>query len=323
MIVTSSTSAAVAAPATTSPPGASPQAASSSAPQKSGATRGASTAARTSAAAKAGTATRAGTATKASSATKAGTATKASSATKAGTAQKSGASTSGAGYATPISAELAFLRDPALSIEEKLFRFMKLMASRGERELQARMEAMGGGSVAGSASTTKATAASATSAAGSSPSGSAKPATTSRKPAGLWGVIKSVIPVIGAAEQLIGKTALKGLVKQVTGPVLTAAAAALGGPALGAVVAKLGPALGTALTSEGAASSGSGSTQGTIGSAGGSSTAAASGEPRSEQLEMMELQRLVEKQNEMFAMLSNVLRSMHDTRMGIVANLRA
>jgi hypothetical protein len=37
---------------------------------------------------------------------------------------------------------------------------------------------------------------------------------------------------------------------------------------------------------------------------------------------MMELQRLVDKQKEMFAMISSVLRSQHDTRMAIIGNVR-
>jgi hypothetical protein len=37
---------------------------------------------------------------------------------------------------------------------------------------------------------------------------------------------------------------------------------------------------------------------------------------------MMELQRLVDKQKEMFAMVSNILRAQHDTRMSIIGNVR-
>ena len=41
-----------------------------------------------------------------------------------------------------------------------------------------------------------------------------------------------------------------------------------------------------------------------------------------EKLEMLNLQRLVEKQDAMFAALSNVLKSFNDTRMAVVQNLR-
>jgi hypothetical protein len=37
---------------------------------------------------------------------------------------------------------------------------------------------------------------------------------------------------------------------------------------------------------------------------------------------MLELQRLQDKQKEMFSLVSNMLRSMHDTKMAVINNLR-
>jgi hypothetical protein len=36
----------------------------------------------------------------------------------------------------------------------------------------------------------------------------------------------------------------------------------------------------------------------------------------------MELQRLIDKQKEMFSLVSNILRTMHDTRMTAINNIR-
>ncbi len=48
-----------------------------------------------------------------------------------------------------------------------------------------------------------------------------------------------------------------------------------------------------------------------------------SGDPKIEQKDMLELQRLQDKQKEMFSLVSNMLRSMHDTKMAVINNLRA
>jgi hypothetical protein len=56
-------------------------------------------------------------------------------------------------------------------------------------------------------------------------------------------------------------------------------------------------------------------------SSGSSNGSAKAGSP-DEKLEMLEIQRLVEKQNQMFTCISNVLKTMHDTAMGAIHNMR-
>ena len=41
-----------------------------------------------------------------------------------------------------------------------------------------------------------------------------------------------------------------------------------------------------------------------------------------ERLEMLEIQRLVEKQNQLFTLVSNLMKSMHDTSMVAIQNVR-
>ena len=41
-----------------------------------------------------------------------------------------------------------------------------------------------------------------------------------------------------------------------------------------------------------------------------------------ERLEMLEIQRLVEKQNQMFTLVSNVMKGMHETTMVAIQNIR-
>jgi len=54
------------------------------------------------------------------------------------------------GYAkTSLPADYAFLRDPKLSLEEKLSRFIGLLMSKAENDLLAQMEKMAGGAKAG------------------------------------------------------------------------------------------------------------------------------------------------------------------------------
>ncbi len=79
------------------------------------------------------------------------------------------------------------------------------------------------------------------------------------------------------------------------------------------------------LSSRSAAKSGSSSsgTKSSAKSSGASSTtAAADAEEFDEKLEMLKLQRLVEKQNAMFSALTNAMKAMHDMQMTAVQNIR-
>jgi hypothetical protein len=240
---------------------------------------------------------------------KAATATK--TAVKASTAKPaaSKAAAASAGYAS-TTADFDFLKDKTLSVEEKLFRFTCAIAQRNDDEVLKKMEEMKGG-------TAKAT--------GSGGSGSSG---GSKKSGGVsvWSALKLAVPVLGLASKVVGDEKLKSMLKQVSGPVLAAAATALGLPTLAPLALSAGPGVLSAIldgklggagaaAGEGAASS---SPSGTSGSA--TATAPTSG--KNEQVQLMELQRLVDKQKEMFSMVSNILRAQHDTRMSIIGNVR-
>jgi hypothetical protein len=257
-------------------------------------------------------ATRSGktTATKASTVTrKTATASKTTSSAKTSAAAKKTTSAS-SGYSTAASGDdFAFLKDRTLSVEEKLFRFMCAVAKRNDDEVLRKMEEMKGGA---------AKAAGAGSSSGSS--AAKKPAATS-----VWSALKALVPPLGLAAQVVGDAKLKSMITQVSGPVLAAAVSALGLPALAPLAMQAGPGLASALVNGKvgggeAVAAASGSSTGASGSSSSASSTAATG--KNEQVQLMELQRLIDKQKEMFAMISNVLRAQHDTRMSIIGNVR-
>ncbi len=233
------------------------------------------------------------------------------------TARKSSTTTSKAasapkGYSKTAAGDgFAFLKDPTLSVEEKLFRFMCAVAKRNDDEVLKKMEEMKGGAAKAAPGSSA-----------SSGSGSA------RKSSGfsVWGALKSLIPPLGMAAQLVGDAKLKSMIAQLSGPVLAAAVTALGMPALAPLALKAGPGLASAIMDgklgggEAPDPAGAHSSSSPAGSSSGPASSSATG--KNEQVQMMELQRLVDKQKEMFAMISNVLRSQHDTRMAIIGNVR-
>jgi hypothetical protein len=212
---------------------------------------------------------------------------------------------------TTTRGEWDFLKDPKISFDEKLMRFLKLYAQKSEDEVVKKMEEMKGGLPASSTSST------------SSPSSS----TTSKpKSSGLGGLLKATLG--GAVSALASAPAIRGFVKQVSGPVLAAAATAVGLPGLAPVVAQGGSKVADLLldAADGLGKSLSGSTTSSAssGSATGASTTASS-EPKraeSEKAQLIELEYLVEKQKEAFTALSNMLRANHEMRMSAVQNLR-
>jgi hypothetical protein len=92
------------------------------------------------------------------------------------------------------------------------------------------------------------------------------------------------------------------------GPLLAGLVTAVGLPALAPAALKLGDEVAGALLD------------------GGSKGSSKSGKKESgtpdERLSMLEIQRLVDKQNQMFSLVSNLLKGMHETGMGVVNNLR-
>jgi hypothetical protein len=97
-------------------------------------------------------------------------------------------------------------------------------------------------------------------------------------------------------------------------------------PMLAPMILKAGPVLGSIAT--GAVSSLTGaSTAGSTGtttraSTSSSSSSSTSGSAPSEKALMTEIQILQEKQKEMFTLVSNILRSLHDTKMAVIGNIR-
>jgi len=110
--------------------------------------------------------------------------------------------------------------------------------------------------------------------------------------------------------------------------VLAALATAVGLPMLAPAALALGEGLGAML--------GGGSTpakpkSGSSGTAKDKTTTKPKTDPKTgtgeagspdERLEMLEIQRLVEKQNQMFTLVSNVMKGMHETTMVAIQNIR-
>jgi hypothetical protein len=202
--------------------------------------------------------------------------------------------------------DLAFLDDPKLSTEEKLFKFLCYVEKSYDDEVEKKMKEF---VAAKEAEKAKAAGGSGT------------------KKSGLGSIVsavKSFVPGLAPAFDLLKSKELQGVLKTIGGPVLGAAATALGFPELAPLVMKLAPQL-VDLAGEAAKEMDGGSSAGKASSSGSSSTttSGAEGTAGDSQIAMMELQRAQEKQKEMFGIVSNILRGMHDTRMAIVNNIRA
>lgn len=231
---------------------------------------------------------------------------------------KSGSSTRSASHSTSTSSssrEYAFLDDRRISIEEKLFRFMKITQKKGDDELAGLMKNYR--ELHGS------------SARSSGGGGAAAPRKSDGGGGGgLFGFLGDVAGVVGDAVGVVGGAAAK-LAGEAGGPLLAAAATALGQPELAPVAlsvgGELGKAVGGVLSEAAGAVSGARSSSGSKSSSGSSSSGSAAssdaGSP-DEKLDMLEIQRAVEKQNQMFTLISNILKSQHETGMGEINNIR-
>lgn len=210
---------------------------------------------------------------------------------------------------SPASGSLAFLKDPRLSVEEKLARLMIHMSDKYDKELEKKMQQLA------DLESGKAT--------GSSKSGS------SSSSSGSGGFLSSLTSGIGSLfskvglGNLFGEGGIGGVLGQIAGPVLSGAATALGLPGVAGLILKGGSLLGGLFS--GATSGASGTTSGGSSSSArkASSSSGTSGKdgPSEKQL-MTEIQILQEKQKQMFTLVSNVLRSLHDTKMAVINNLR-
>jgi hypothetical protein len=260
--------------------------------------------------------------------------------------------------------ELAFLDDPALSIQDKLYQFMALQMKKSNQALKDAMLEYEGKRTESAAKQTAAK----TSTSGAS-SGSSTPAKKSSG-GGLFGMLGDALG--GIADAVVGGA--ESLAKDLGGPLLAAGCTAVGLPflapvalqiggtigkaAVGGVASMVGKAasslfggssqeVGEAVLGPAVAASGGGSTSatataakalsststGTTTAKASSSTttkassttskaAASEGDDFDERVEAMNLQRLVEKQQAMFGLLSNALKAMHDTQMNAIQNLR-
>ena len=213
-----------------------------------------------------------------------------------------------AGYSTAkATGEWAFLSDPSLSLEDKLSRFMIAVQKKLGDELTEKMNDY------------------------KAKYGEDGTETKKEESGGFFGsILGAIFPaggifdkVLGGLEKLLGE-ALKSL----GGPLLAALATAVGLPALAPAALKVGESLGKALASSTTTSKAKTTKATTTKSSTGSTSKAPStpkkAEPGSpdERLEMLEIQRLVEKQNQLFTLVSNLMKSMHDTSMVAIQNVR-
>jgi len=222
-----------------------------------------------------------------------------------GTAGTTGTATTGKTSGTSSKGEWAFLDDPRLSIEDKLFMFMKLVIKKSNDELEAKMKDFKAGKTSGT-----------TGSSGASGTSQAK-----KSSGGLFGILKKVFPPLAALAKVI--PALPDLVNklatQVAPQLLGALMIPLGAPWAAPLVQKAASELLPAALS--AVDGGSGGASGSAASGGSSGSSGVSKE-NDERLQLMEIERMMQKTNQMFATVSNVLKATHDAAMTAVNNIR-
>jgi hypothetical protein len=231
--------------------------------------------------------------------------TKSASASKSTGTTKSAASTSGS---SKSSGPLAFLEDKNLSVEEKIFRLALYMTDKADKELEKKIKDISG-----------------------------KPKSASSSGGGAGGLLGGIVgqaagglgfmgplgSALGMGLHLLDQSGATKLIAQASGPVLAAGACAVGLPGLAPAAAKLGPTIvnGAFDALEGLSASASSTSSTSSASATSSSSSSASGDV--EKKDLLELEYLQQKQQQMFSLLSNLMKGMHDTRMSVIGNLRA
>jgi hypothetical protein len=243
----------------------------------------------------------------------AGTTAKGSTSTSS--TKSTSASSASSSTSTSSSSALAFLADSKLSVEEKLYRFMLYVSDKYDKALEKKMNEIAGKQTSSSSSGSK------------SKGGGLLGGLFGGSGGGigglLGGALKTVLPAAGIGLDLLKSTGIQDLITQASGPVLAAGATAMGFPALAPVLLKAGPALAKGLFSAaGNAAGGSSSSSSSSGASEKGVTYSSADDPQIEQKDMLELQHLQDKQKEMFSLISNLLRSMHDTKMAVINNLR-
>jgi len=203
-----------------------------------------------------------------------------------------------------ITGEWSFLTDPSLSVEEKLARFMMAVQKKLDGELTEKMKDYKAKYGEGGTETKK-------------------------DEGGFFSTILKVIcPPLAIADAIFGGVDefLNDALRTLGGPVLAALATAVGLPMLAPAALALGQGLGSMLGGGSKAakpkSASSGTTKDkTTTTTKPKTTKGEAGSP-DERLEMLEIQRLVEKQNQMFTLVSNVMKGMHETTMVAIQNIR-
>jgi hypothetical protein len=198
--------------------------------------------------------------------------------------------------ATKASAKdpLAFLKDPSLSIEDKLARLLSYLNDKWDKEMQQKLEQI------------------------QALEGDAKASSSSKKSGlgGFLGAAKKIAsaalgPLAGQIVDALQHPEFRAMLKSLSGPVLAAGATALGFPAAAPLLLQHGPAVLDTVTSA-------------LDDA--EAKPAAAKDDRSKdsqrQILMFDIQRMYEKQKEMFSLVSNITRSAHDTRMSLIQNIR-
>jgi len=227
----------------------------------------------------------------------------------AGSSGTTGTTGTAKSSSTSSKGEWAFLDDPKLSIEDKLFMFMKLVMKKSNDELEEKMKAFKAGKTSGT-----------TGSSGSSGTSQAK-----KSSGGLFGILKKAFPPLAALEKVI--PALPDLVNKVAtqlGPqLLGALMIPLGAPWAAPLVQKAASQLlpGALAAIDKAIDGGSSSASSSTASGSSGSSSGVSKE-NDERMQLMEIERMVQKTNQMFATISNVLKATHDAAMTAVNNIR-
>jgi hypothetical protein len=236
------------------------------------------------------------------------TAKKAAAKPAAAKATATGYAKASASASAKKSGPLAFLDDPRLSVEEKLLKLLGYLNDKWNKDLDKKMKELKQG---GEASTTTASA--------------------SKAKGGLGGALgslasfaKSTFPQLGVGLDLLGTPAVRTVLSKVSGPGLAAAATAVGLPELAPLALKYGPDVVDAVAGAAASASRSGAASASGGGTSRTTAESASGigSDRDAQLKLMEIQRIMDQQKEMFGLVSNLLRTGHDARMAVIQNIR-
>jgi hypothetical protein len=192
--------------------------------------------------------------------------------------------------ATTLPSELAFLRDASLAPEEKLLLLLAYQKKKVNAEIDALLK-------------------------------KAEPPTAAKKKSGgFLGVLKSAIPALGMADKLLGGK-LESLIKQVSGPALAAAATAAGFPMLAPFALSLAPQLAGALLEAEVPAALAEAVGGSATSSSSAKTSATSA-GKLDETDVARLNLLRDRASEWATLVSNLLQSMHQTRMNLIQNLR-